>query len=154
VLRQRRHPPNDPGLTRAPASRWSLPRHIEAVGGKIGSDAGHHGRTVEVKTPVVRPQFLSYDLLETGQMFRRGPLVDHGLVSELQSKGLPGQVDDTVKEAKKAVANLDTASVQVRQAITDLNRLSEIPTSVLAKKKDRFDFLNTPIERCCSAHVG
>ena len=48
VLRQRRHPPNDPGLTRAPASRWSLPRPIEAVGGKIGSDAGHHGRTVEV----------------------------------------------------------------------------------------------------------
>jgi phospholipid/cholesterol/gamma-HCH transport system substrate-binding protein len=42
------------------------------------------------------------------------------LMSELQSKGLPGQIDDTVKEAKKAVANLDAASAQVRQAITDL----------------------------------
>jgi phospholipid/cholesterol/gamma-HCH transport system substrate-binding protein len=42
------------------------------------------------------------------------------LMSEIESKGLPGQVDDTVKEAKKAVANLDAASVQVRQAITDL----------------------------------
>lgn len=42
------------------------------------------------------------------------------LMSELQSKGLPGQVDDTFKEAKKSVANLDAASAQIRQAITDL----------------------------------
>jgi len=41
------------------------------------------------------------------------------LMSELQAKGLPAEVDDTVKEAKKAVANLDAASAQVRQAITD-----------------------------------
>jgi len=42
------------------------------------------------------------------------------LMSEIQSKGLPGQVDDTVKDAKKSVANLDAASAQVRQAIADL----------------------------------
>src|SRR5579862_7534010 len=42
------------------------------------------------------------------------------LMSEIQSKGLPGQVDDTVKEAKKSLANLDAASAQVRQAIADL----------------------------------
>jgi phospholipid/cholesterol/gamma-HCH transport system substrate-binding protein len=42
------------------------------------------------------------------------------LMSEVQSKGLPGQVDDTVKEAKKSVINLDAASAQIRQAITDL----------------------------------
>ena len=42
------------------------------------------------------------------------------LMSDIQSKGLPGQVDDTVKEAKKSVANLDAASAQVRNAIADL----------------------------------
>jgi phospholipid/cholesterol/gamma-HCH transport system substrate-binding protein len=42
------------------------------------------------------------------------------LMSELQSKGLPAQVDDTVKAAKSSVANLDAASAQIRQAITDL----------------------------------
>src|SRR6202021_408909 len=44
----------------------------------------------------------------------------NALMSEIQSKGLPGQVDDTVKEAKKSVANLDAASAQVGQAIADL----------------------------------
>ena len=44
----------------------------------------------------------------------------NALMSDLQSKGLPNQVDDTVKEAKKSVANLNAASAQVRQAIADL----------------------------------
>jgi phospholipid/cholesterol/gamma-HCH transport system substrate-binding protein len=47
------------------------------------------------------------------------------LMSELQPKGLPRQVDDTVKEAKRSVASLDAASAQVRQAITDLTGLDE-----------------------------
>jgi|HubBroStandDraft_3_1064219.scaffolds.fasta_scaffold45166_4 hypothetical protein len=55
-------------------------RYVEALGREIGSDAGNHRRTVEVKTTVVRPKFLSYDLRETGQMFRRGSLVDHALM--------------------------------------------------------------------------
>src|ERR1700691_6228328 len=55
-------------------------RQVEAICCEIGSNAGNNRRTVEVKTTVVRPKFLSYDLRETGQMLGRGPFVNHALV--------------------------------------------------------------------------
>jgi phospholipid/cholesterol/gamma-HCH transport system substrate-binding protein len=64
------------------------------------------------------------------------------LMSELQSKGLPGQVDDTVKEAKKAVANLDTASLQVRQVITDLTGPDESGRTVTATIRESVSNMN------------
>jgi phospholipid/cholesterol/gamma-HCH transport system substrate-binding protein len=64
------------------------------------------------------------------------------LMSELQSKGLPGQVDDTVKEAKKAVANLDTASLQVRQVITDLTGPDESGSTVTATIRESVSNMN------------
>jgi hypothetical protein len=48
-------------------------RHVDAIGREIGSNARHHGRTLEVKTTVVRPKFLSYDLRETGKCFAGDP---------------------------------------------------------------------------------
>ena len=63
-------------------------------------------------------------------------------MSELQSKGLPGQVDDTVKEAKKAVANLDTASVQVRQAIMDLTGPDDGGTTATASIRESLSNMN------------
>jgi phospholipid/cholesterol/gamma-HCH transport system substrate-binding protein len=64
------------------------------------------------------------------------------LMSELQSKGLPDQVDDTVKEAKRAVANLDTASVQVRQVITDLTGSDEDGTTAVATIRESLSNMN------------
>jgi phospholipid/cholesterol/gamma-HCH transport system substrate-binding protein len=55
----------------------------------------------------------------TGELKRTAEQAN-ALMSDLQSKGLPSTVDDTVKEAKKSVANLEAASAQVRQAIADL----------------------------------
>jgi phospholipid/cholesterol/gamma-HCH transport system substrate-binding protein len=42
------------------------------------------------------------------------------LVSEFQSKGFPQKVDDTLKEVKATASNFNAASIQVRQAVTDL----------------------------------
>jgi phospholipid/cholesterol/gamma-HCH transport system substrate-binding protein len=42
------------------------------------------------------------------------------LISELQAKGFPQKVDDTLKEAKQTITNFDAASVQIRQAVADL----------------------------------
>ena len=41
------------------------------------------------------------------------------LVSELQSKGLPQKVDDTLKEVNQTATNFNAASAQIRQAVTD-----------------------------------
>jgi phospholipid/cholesterol/gamma-HCH transport system substrate-binding protein len=42
------------------------------------------------------------------------------LVSALQSRGFPQKVDDTLKEVKQTATNFNAASIQVRQAVTDL----------------------------------
>jgi phospholipid/cholesterol/gamma-HCH transport system substrate-binding protein len=42
------------------------------------------------------------------------------LVSELQSKGFPEKIDDTLKEVKQTATNFNAASTQVRQVVTDL----------------------------------
>jgi phospholipid/cholesterol/gamma-HCH transport system substrate-binding protein len=64
------------------------------------------------------------------------------LMSEIQSKGLPGQVDDTVKEAKKSVANLDAASAQVRQAIADLTGPDEGGVTTAATIRESLSNVN------------
>jgi phospholipid/cholesterol/gamma-HCH transport system substrate-binding protein len=64
------------------------------------------------------------------------------LMSEIQSKGLPGQVDDTLKEAKKSVANLDAASAQVRQAIADLTGPDEGGTTAAATIRESLSNMN------------
>jgi phospholipid/cholesterol/gamma-HCH transport system substrate-binding protein len=64
------------------------------------------------------------------------------LMSEIQSKGLPGQVDDTVKEAKKSVANLDAASAQVRHAIADLTGPDEGGVTAAATIRESLSNVN------------
>jgi len=64
------------------------------------------------------------------------------LMSEIQSKGLPVQVDDTVKEAKKSVANLDAASAQVRQAIADLTGPDEGGVTTAATIRESLSNVN------------
>jgi len=64
------------------------------------------------------------------------------LMSDIQSKGLPGQVDDTVKEAKKSVANLDAASAQVRQAIADLTGPDEGGVTTAATIRESLSNVN------------
>src|SRR5260221_14415474 len=58
------------------------------------------------------------------------------------STPLPDQVDDTVKEAKKAVANLETASVQVRQVITDLTGPDDGGTTATATRRESLSNMN------------
>ena len=64
------------------------------------------------------------------------------LMSEIQSKGLPGQVDDTVKEARKSVANFDAASAQVRQAIADLTGPDEGGVTTAATIRESLSNVN------------
>ena len=64
------------------------------------------------------------------------------LMSEIQSKDLPVQVDDTVKEAKKSVANLDAASAQVRQAIADLTGPDEGGVTTAATIRESLSNVN------------
>src|SRR3984957_4268421 len=66
----------------------------------------------------------------------------NALMSEIQSKGLPGQVDDTVKEAKKSVANLDAASAQVRHAIADLTGPDEGGVTAAATIRESLSNVN------------
>ena len=47
------------------------------------------------------------------------------LVSDLQSKGLPQKVDDTLKEVKQTATNLNAASKDIRQTVTDFTRPDE-----------------------------
>jgi phospholipid/cholesterol/gamma-HCH transport system substrate-binding protein len=54
------------------------------------------------------------------------------LVSEIQAKGFPQKVDDTLKEAKQTMTNFDAASVQIRQAVTDLTGPDEAGVTTAA----------------------
>jgi phospholipid/cholesterol/gamma-HCH transport system substrate-binding protein len=77
----------------------------------------------------------------TGEL-NRAAAQANTLVSELESKGLPGQVDDTIKEARKSVTNLDAASTQIRQAITDLTGPDEGGVTAAATIRESLSNIN------------
>jgi phospholipid/cholesterol/gamma-HCH transport system substrate-binding protein len=44
----------------------------------------------------------------------------NSIVSDIQSRGFPGKIDDTLAGVKDTVSNLDTSSQQIRQMVADL----------------------------------
>jgi phospholipid/cholesterol/gamma-HCH transport system substrate-binding protein len=77
----------------------------------------------------------------TGEL-NRAAAQANTLMSELASKSLPGQVDDTVKEARRSVANLHAASTQIQQAITDLTGPDEGGITAAATIRESLSNIN------------
>jgi phospholipid/cholesterol/gamma-HCH transport system substrate-binding protein len=64
------------------------------------------------------------------------------LVSEFQSKGFPQKVDDTLKEVKATASNFNAASIQVRQAVTDLTGPDEGGATAAATIRESLSNVN------------
>jgi phospholipid/cholesterol/gamma-HCH transport system substrate-binding protein len=64
------------------------------------------------------------------------------LVSEVQSKGFPQKVDDALKEVKATASNFNAASMQVRQAITDLTGPDEDGATAAATIRESLSNVN------------
>ena len=64
------------------------------------------------------------------------------LVSEVQSKGFPQKVDDALKEVKATASNFNAASMQVRQAITDLTGPDEGGATAAATIRESLSNVN------------
>jgi phospholipid/cholesterol/gamma-HCH transport system substrate-binding protein len=64
------------------------------------------------------------------------------LVSELQSKEFPQKVDDTLKVVKATASNFNAASIQVRQAMTDLTGPDEDGATAAATIRESLSNVN------------
>ena len=64
------------------------------------------------------------------------------LVSQLQSKGFPQKIDDTLKDVKQTATNFNAASAQVRQAVTDLTGPDEGGVSAVTTIRESLSNVN------------
>jgi phospholipid/cholesterol/gamma-HCH transport system substrate-binding protein len=64
------------------------------------------------------------------------------LVSELQAKGLPQKIDDTLAEAKQTATNFNAASAQIRQAVTDLTGPDQDGATAVATIRESLSNVN------------
>ena len=64
------------------------------------------------------------------------------LVSELQSKGFPQKVDDTLKEVNQTAKNFNAASAQVRQVVADLTGPDEDGATAVATIRESLSSVN------------
>jgi phospholipid/cholesterol/gamma-HCH transport system substrate-binding protein len=64
------------------------------------------------------------------------------LVSELQSKGFPQKVDETLKEVNQTAKNFNAASAQVRQVVADLTGPDEDGATAVATIRESLSSVN------------
>src|SRR5260370_3651778 len=64
------------------------------------------------------------------------------LVSELQSKGFPQKVDDTLTEVNQTAKNFNATSAQVRQVVADLTGPDEHGATAVATIRESLSNVN------------
>ncbi len=103
--------------------------------GTAGMLLRDEGLADEVRQAVTNVQGATSDL-------RSAAASAGALVSEFQSKGFPQKVDDTLKEVKATASNFNAASIQVRQAVTDLTGPDEGGATAAATIRESLSNVN------------